>query len=310
MSDPDADYRWLVARERGEDVGHVLATERAPYEQLGELLGSGVAPSAGFQQRVLDAIDAAEAAERGEPPVAAAPAPAVGSPAPAAVDPIAAAPAQVAVEPIAVAPAAAAVEPSAIAPEAQRGPVAAAEPAAKPEPAGEVVPIRPREPRPRPRPWIWAAGGVLAAAAALLLVLGIPRLPHGSSGPQQIAFATEVRHGATVLRGPSERGDQASVGDTLVVRAIAPGPAELRVYGGSNGRLIASCNEQGGCTVERDGEVRRFVLEVALDVPGTVSAVVFVGTNLPPSTRSLDPDLEAAAAARIEVKQDRPVRVL
>lgn len=66
MSDPDADdrdYKWLVARERGEDIGHVPPTERTPYDQLGALIGRGAAPSAGFRQRVLGAIDAIDAAE-------------------------------------------------------------------------------------------------------------------------------------------------------------------------------------------------------------------------------------------------------
>jgi hypothetical protein len=66
MSDPgadDQDYKWLVARERGEDIGHVPPAERAPYDQLGALIGRGVAPNAGFRQRVLGAIDAIDAAE-------------------------------------------------------------------------------------------------------------------------------------------------------------------------------------------------------------------------------------------------------
>jgi hypothetical protein len=58
----DEDYKWLIARERGEDISHVLAPARAPYEKLGAILGSGIAPPAGLRQRVLAQIDAEERA--------------------------------------------------------------------------------------------------------------------------------------------------------------------------------------------------------------------------------------------------------
>jgi hypothetical protein len=66
MSEPRSnedqpDEEWLAARERGEDIGHVPAHKREPYERLGAMIGSGMAPSPGFRGRVLDAIDAEEA---------------------------------------------------------------------------------------------------------------------------------------------------------------------------------------------------------------------------------------------------------
>jgi len=244
MNDPDEqDYRWLIARERGEPISHVPAAARAPYEQLGALLGIGEAPSAGFRQRVLDAIDAADAAERAANPVP---------------------------------------EPAVVAP---------------------VGPLRPKQPARRR----WIAAGLAAMAAGVLVYFAIPRGPQATHA---IALATEVRRDPTVRRADPERGDQASIGDTLVVRAEATGPAEVRVYGGSGERLIASCSDQGGCAIERDGERRRFVLEVPLAAPGMVHAVVFVGASLPASAGALAPDLEAAASARIKTETRPPTRVL
>jgi hypothetical protein len=256
MSDPDAndrDSKWLLARERGEDIGHVPAAERAPYDQLGALIGRGVAPSAGFRQRVLDAIDAAEAAEQ----------------------------------------------------------------AAK---AGaEVVPLAPRleqreqqqkqqkqqkQPPPASRRWL-AIGGAMAAAAAAVVIF--VKRPGRSAGPE-LAIESEVRHGATTVRAERASGE-AILGDTLAVRAEASGPAEVRVYGGSGGRLLASCGDRGGlhgCQIEHDGERRRLSVEVPLEVPGRVRVVIFAGAGIPPSEGSIDQDLEAAERAHVERKlEDR-----
>jgi hypothetical protein len=247
MDDPDAkDEEWLAARERGEDIGRVLAAKRAPYEQLGALIGAGRKPSAGWKERVLAAIDAEEEKSRLLEPVL-------------------------------------------------------------PVPEPELAPIASLEQRRRP-PWrrrLWIAGGIAAAAAVILLVG--PRLWSGPPQPQLIALESEVRKGGTVVRGDSG----ANVGDTLVVHAEAIGAAEIRVYGGSSGRLIATCKDQGGdCTIERDGERRRFTLEVKLKVPGIAQAVIFLGANLPVSGDSLALDLEAAASARIPSKQTPVRRVL
>jgi hypothetical protein len=85
------------------------------------------------------------------------------------------------------------------------------------------------------------------------------------------------------------------------------------VYGGSGGeRLLARCGEgadEARCTVARDGAGRRFQLRVVLDLPGEARAVLFVGPGVPATTGSLTQDLEAAAAARIEVVQRPPTQV-
>jgi hypothetical protein len=269
MSDPDADdrdYKWLVARERGEDIGHVPAGERAPYDQLGALIGRGVAPSAGFRKRVLDAIDAAEAAEQ------------------------------------------------AASSESEARPKLAPPPARPAEPElAPVVPLPSRpgqreqqqqQQKPVSRRWLVIGGAMAAAAAAAVIFVKRPGEP---AGPE-LAIASEVRHGATQVRAERASGE-ATLGDTLTVRAEASGPAEVRVYGGSDERLIASCGDRGGrhgCQIEHDGERRRFSLEVPLDVPGRVRVVIFAGANVPPSEGSLDPDLEAAERAHVEHKvEDR-----
>jgi hypothetical protein len=258
MNDPDEeDYRWLVARERGDHLGHVPAAARAPYDQLGALLGSGVAPSAGWRQRVLDAIDAADEAEAAER---------AANPAP---------------EPAVVAP----PEPAIVAP---------------------VVPLRPAKPR-EPMRRLWIAGGLAAMAAALLVYFALPRT---STTTGAIALATEVRRDPTVRRAEPGRADQANLGDTLVVRAEATGPAEVRVYGGSGELLLGRCNDQGGCRIERDGERRRFVIEVPLNTPGMVHAVVFIGANVPASAGARALDLETAAGAGIRTATRPPTRVL
>lgn len=53
-----ADSRWLVARERGDDVSHVSSATRAVYQELGALIARlpGRRPGADWRRRVLEAI--------------------------------------------------------------------------------------------------------------------------------------------------------------------------------------------------------------------------------------------------------------
>jgi len=263
MSDPgadDQDYKWLVARERGENIGDVPPAERAPYDQLGELLGRGVAPSAGFRQRVLDAIDAAEAAGAG----------------------------------------------SEARPRLEPPPARAAEPELAP-----VLQLRPKEePRERQqkqqtsRRWL-AVGGALAAAAAIVV---FAMRPGRQTGPE-LAVAGTIERGATAMRA-ERTSEEAILGDTLAVRAEASGPAEVRVYGGTGGQLLARCDDHGGqdgCQIEHDGERRRFSLSVPLNAPGKVRTVIFGGASVPPSQGSLDQDLEAAGRAHLRYELGKQV---
>ncbi|HSK05680.1 MAG TPA: hypothetical protein VK932_30740 [Kofleriaceae bacterium] len=279
MTDPDdKDYKWLVARERGDDISHVLASERAPYEKLGELLGRPIAPPAGLRQRVLALIDAEERAgspqpipEPAAPPLPAPPAPEiVARPAPGAAPPV---------------------------PEIVARPAPEAPP---PRPPVEKKPTEPPKPASRWKRRLGIAAGFAAAAAAVYILWIRPPTP----SPDVIALATDIRAGSTVMRG-----EQASLGDTFIARATTIGPGELRVYGGSAEKMIARCHDggagQGGCTVEHHDDRRVYRLELTLERPGYTSAVVFAGPDIPPPSGSRDQDLEAAAKARIKHEPSR-----
>jgi hypothetical protein len=168
-----------------------------------------------------------------------------------------------------------------------------------------VVPLKRRR-----RLLRWISGGLAAAAAAAALLVVFSGDRGSAPTDPTVELTAEIRPGGEVVRGGPDRGDHANVGDTLVVGAEATGPVEIRVYGGSSERLLATCNDRGGCAVTRDGERRRFVLEVPLETPGTVRAVVFVGANLPASAGSLGPDLERAEGAGIQTKPGTQKRVL
>jgi hypothetical protein len=305
MGDPDAkdheDYKWLVARERGEDIGPVLAADRAPYEKLGELLGSGLKPSAGFRQRVLDEIDAAEAAKLNghtapEPPD-------VSTDDPMAVaDAIRADSAELPV----IVPAE---------PPERTEPVKATTPAPAdalraPEKAeAPVVPIHGRKKR---SPWIVGGVAVLAVAAVLVVYVATRR---PSRTTPVLALSSKVERGGDVVRGPSDQG-VANVGDILVFEAQGNGPTEIRVYGGPLGENpLARCGDgvpaDASCTIQRDGEARELVFRLKLryEARGTVSAVLFAGERIPEPTALLSRDLGAAAEANVQTKQDQSWRV-
>ncbi len=273
-SSDDKDYKWLVARERGDDISHVLAPERAPYEKLGELLGRHIAPPAGFRQRVLARIDAEERARDPQP-----------FPEPAAAAEPAAPPAPE----IVARPAPEATPPREIAPPRPVRPAPTPEIVARP--ASEATPPRPAS---RWKRRLGIAVGFAAAAAAVYIFLFRQPTP----APAVIALSIDLRDGPTVMRG-----DQASIGDTFIARAATIGPGELRVYGGSAGKLIARCHDGGadqdGCTVTSNGERREYRLELTLELPGHTSAVVCAGPKIPPTKGSLEQDVNAAAAARI-----------
>ena len=265
------DAKWLLARERGQDVSHVPAGERAAYERLGALLGSGVAPRAGFRDRVLAAIDAAEQAEQT-----------------AAAAPVAPA-----------APAAPAAKVISIAARRSLDAAARTEPTEPTAPAAKVIPLRQRRHR------LIAAAGLTAAVAAAAAVVVVLSGPRGAETGPIIALESKVRRGLELLRDSPDRDNQAILDDTLVIRAqIEGGPAEIRVYGGTNARLIASCKHPGTCGTESDGVHRWLVLQAKLTAPGGVHTVVFVGEGIPASLGAFDPDVEAARTAKVLHRTD------
>ncbi|HSR95445.1 MAG TPA: hypothetical protein VLM79_00185 [Kofleriaceae bacterium] len=148
------------------------------------------------------------------------------------------------------------------------------------------------------RAWILAAGG--AVAGILILQLVIPR---AKQAPAEPIVTTEVRRGEIV-----HRGDDASVGDTLVVHAQADQPIELRVYG-DGGEPMARCTDTQGCTIERGGAERRYTLEVPLPARGDVLTVLFSGGAMTEPRKDLEADLAAARNARIDARQVAVVHV-
>jgi hypothetical protein len=174
------------------------------------------------------------------------------------------------------------------------------------EPAPAPAPVTPLPAR--PRPWRrWAAAGAVVAAAAAAIAIYLGTRPGAPRFGEQLAVAAEVRDGAAKVRG---QGAPAKIGDTLVARGESPGPGELRVYG-DTGELVAACSDRGGpgCAVERDGDRRRFVLEVPLRARGQVHVVVFGGAQIPASRETLAADIEAAKQAGGTVIPKPPIAV-
>ncbi|HEX4420169.1 MAG TPA: hypothetical protein VH165_19775 [Kofleriaceae bacterium] len=169
-------------------------------------------------------------------------------------------------------------------------------------PVPDLPPVAVRPARRRWPAWQWfALAGSMAALAIVVVVwnLGIPRRAGGIGGGSATVAVTEPVVTTEVRRGdrPHRSGpDSTSIGDTLVIHVAIGQRAELRVYG-DTGEPLARCTETAGCTVERDGELRRFHLELALQSSGDVRAVLFTGAALPPGFAGLNLDVEAAQAA-------------
>ncbi len=251
MSEPN-DSDWLLARERGDDVSHVPAATRAIYDRLAALIKElpGQAPSPGWKQQVLDALD--DLPEHHGPPSGPAPEPPRAPQAPQAP-----------------------TSPAAIHPQGAQWHDAA---------------IRGRA------TWMITGGAFASAATALVLVLAIRTTDEGVPAP----FATMAS--VTIRRsGGVHRSHGVNIGDTLVVEAQADRSIELRVYGDA-GEPLARCNEATGCALGRSGGQRRFRLELALAAPGDVRTVLFIGDPIPPPSRDLASDLEAAERANVETR--------
>jgi hypothetical protein len=154
-------------------------------------------------------------------------------------------------------------------------------------------------------------GGLAMAASFIVYSFGIPerraaRAPsHGEAPVVATApvVTTETRRGAEPHRsGSGSGGDRASIGDILVVRAHASRPIELRVYG-DTGEPLARCTETQGCTVERDGDLRRIHFELELRALGDVRVVLFDGAAIPASVHNLEADVDSATRANVDAHQ-------
>jgi hypothetical protein len=266
---PD-DEDWLLDRERGDDVSHIAPETRARYEQLDQLIAALAErpPPAGWKQRVLDALDA---------------------PAPRSSSDM--------IEPAASGPAPSTDSPAPRSPPETR--VSTGGRAADGRAANGRIAEGRRAPIVRGwRAWILALGGAVVGIVILSVVVPRPQPPRAEP-----VVTTEIRRGER-----PHRGDDVSVGDTLVVHAESDQPIELRVYG-DGGEPLARCTDTQGCAVERSGAHRRYTLDVLLRAPGDVRTVLFTGDAIPSPGANLDADLDAALAAHVDARQVATVRV-
>jgi len=165
------------------------------------------------------------------------------------------------------------------------------------------TPAAPAPPR-RNRRWVGVAGAFAAVIAVLVLY---PRRSDHRPAPIAITGApgpvvtSELRRGGGPRRGGD---DDANVGDTLVLRADADRPIELRVYGDAD-EPLARCPGPQGCTIARDGSHGYYVLELTLRSPGVVRAMLFSGDSIPTVFRDLDADVAAGHERGVEVRELR-----
>lgn len=156
-------------------------------------------------------------------------------------------------------------------------------------------------PRARTRRSRWAIPAMVTAVAAVLAIVVIARgWPRASDQPRTplIAIAVEA--------GGSTRSGQPSAGDTLVVRALAPG-GELRVYDDA-GNEQARCGVAGsGCRTEQSKDGITLVLAMPVQKPGSFRVVLFSSSLAGPSA-GLDADVVAAVRAGLTVSPQDPIR--
>lgn len=172
-----------------------------------------------------------------------------------------------------------------------------------------AAPIALPAPR-RNRRWVGAVASLAVAVIVVLVVypraadhrLVVPIAITAASGP---VVTSEIRRGG----GPRRSGDaETSVGDTLVLRADADRPIELRVYGDAD-EPLARCPGPQGCTIARDGTHGHYVLELTLRSPGVVRAMLFAGDAIPTAFRDLDADVAAAHDRGASARELRVERV-
>jgi len=135
-------------------------------------------------------------------------------------------------------------------------------------------------------------GGISGLAIAVTIGALLWR-PSRRDGELSLAVMIQHRDG-----GPT-RGDEAMVGDHIVVRARADAESDLRVF--RNGTtLLASCPGDSDCTTSNGSEK---MLDVAIAVPGEYEVVLAAGAGLAPKSASMDRFLAAARSRDIRVVQ-------
>lgn len=143
----------------------------------------------------------------------------------------------------------------------------------------------------------WLSAAAVAAAAAWFLVAA-------PAPPQSIDYNWQISGDPT---RPPIRGDYASPGDTLKLRATVPTdmPGYFRLYRGA--RLRLSCGENPPCRRSPDA----MEIDFPLDTRGDYQALLFTGVVLrfEDHPGELQSDIAAAEAAGATVKLSAMVRV-
>jgi hypothetical protein len=150
----------------------------------------------------------------------------------------------------------------------------------------------------------WVAGSSAAAALAAITLYLVTR---SESLGEPTLIADIVSSGQPHLG--NAQPNIAYRNDKLVVRAIAPGPAEIRVYD-ERGSLVARCGDAiaPGCTSSGDRDRREYRLELTLQQLGKLRPLLLVGDSIPPPAGSMDQDLGATRDIRTVTLT--PIRVL
>lgn len=277
--DDERDEAWLLARARGESVEPLEPQRVASYERLEQALRALPAPQAGegWQAKVLAALDLPAGAEAsGKPGVTGAASAGVGRPTPETDE--------------AAAPDGAAAR---VVGGARAGGDGALRPSSAAGGDGGRLASSAGGARPRARwpvfvPLIAAA----LAAAALLIFLGAPPEPDAAA----VAFHFE-RGQTRAVHG----GDEAGVGDTLVLEARPAGAGELRVYRDRR-ELVLRCPGAKACELASDKGRPVWRAKAQLTAPGRYRAMVLSGAGLPAPAGTEDEDLGAAAKAGAKVE--------
>lgn len=138
---------------------------------------------------------------------------------------------------------------------------------------------------------------VLAAAAAVVLTLGIPRQTNRPLKAKADTFTVALVSRPGVVRGAA---DGFVPGDSVQV-AVVPAPAWLAVYFNDQ-RIAASCGQHTAC--RRQGSTA--FVEVVLDAPGRYTTIVVNGRgSIPLLTGALDADVATLSAAGFHVRVEQ-----
>lgn len=141
-----------------------------------------------------------------------------------------------------------------------------------------------------------AAGGALAAAFALFVLLRPSR---------ELEVSIRDVNGTRGVETRSDDHRSAAIGDQLVVHARPKQVADLRVFR-EDGKLVARCPGGPNCSSTTDEE---YALAIRLDAPMPYYVVLVVGTRDLPVGATMNEHTVAARAANARVVTEGPIEV-